>query len=182
MSPIVHLASVTQVVFCVSSPLLPPPHGPVPRFPSLSSGPPHGATFSLGLRILRLWLLVTRWRHPLSRVFRPASTITSYYTIILLYTIVFTIIVFRVLSPLHPPLRSRPRSPPYPCHRPRSCSRPRPHPCSCHRFLLTVPGGRFSPRYHIGQAPGLAPGALLATCKRHLLYAEMVPRTGDDSV
>ena len=54
----------------------------------------------------------------------------------------------RALSPVHPPLRSRPRS----------C--PRLRPCSHHRFLPSVPRARFSPRYHIiSPAPGLTPEA-----------------------
>ena len=85
---------------------------------------------------------------------------------------------FQALSPLHLHLyshsRSRSRSCPNPCPcahsltRPRS--RPRSRPCSRHRFHLLVPGTLFSPRYHtVGQASGLAPEKLLATCRCHLL-------------
>ena len=41
-----------------------------------------------------------------------------------------------------------------------------------------VPGARFSPWYHIiGQTPGHARPKLLATCRRHVLFTKMMPRT-----
>ena len=122
-------------------------HGPVPRLPSLGSGPPQDATVSLGRQVLRLLLLVTRWRHLISRVFHPISIIVS---------------LRRFPGYVSPP-PSSPFSSPFPfpppslssCSFPSSSSFPSPpHPCSRHR---PVPGTRFSPRYHIvGQAAGLA--------------------------
>ena len=44
-----------------------------PRLPSLDSGPPHDATVSMRHRVLRLWLLVTRWRRSPSHVFRAST-------------------------------------------------------------------------------------------------------------
>ena len=67
------------------------------------------------------------------------------------------------LSPLHPTLRSSPRShsspPPLPSRAPLcSRSRRRPSPCSRHRFLALAHHARYSPWYQIvRQAPGLAP-------------------------
>ena len=52
-------------------------HDPTPRLPSLGSGPQHDATVSPKGRVMRLWLLVTRWRRPPSRVFRPTSITIS---------------------------------------------------------------------------------------------------------
>ena len=56
---------------------LPPLPGSVLLLPSLSSGPLHDATISLGRWVLRLWPLVTFWHHPRSIVFHSTSIITS---------------------------------------------------------------------------------------------------------
>ena len=75
VSPVAHIAPITLLWFHV---LLRPSStfpGPSPHFPSLGSDPPHDATVFLGRRNLQLWLLVTRWRHPLSCVLYPTSSL-----------------------------------------------------------------------------------------------------------
>ena len=73
---------------------------PVPCLPSLDSGSLHDATISLGCPALRSWLLVTRWRRPPPRVFRPISPLSPLRRFPGSLSI----------SPLYPPLQSRPRS------------------------------------------------------------------------
>ena len=64
---------LTLSIYCESlSSALP---DPVSRLPSLASRPPHDATVLLERRVLRLWQLVTRWRCPLSYIFRHISSI-----------------------------------------------------------------------------------------------------------
>ena len=118
---------------------------PAPRFTSLGSDIPHHATFSLGIQVLWLWLLVTRLRHP-SRVFRPISTITWWVPRLSLCRPLFILVPIPVPS--------------------RSVTFP---PCS-----LWVSGSPFSTTW-LDRHRVLRPEPL-ATCKRHLQFAEMVPR------
>ena len=55
-----------------SSPLLPPPRSR-PSLPLRGLWSSRCDVFA-GASVLRLWLQVTCWRHPVSRVFRPTST------------------------------------------------------------------------------------------------------------
>ena len=78
VSPVFHIASITLLEFSAflrPSSTLP---GPLLQFPSLGSGPQRGAAVSLEHRVLRLWLLVTRWHHPLARVFWSTSGMFEY--------------------------------------------------------------------------------------------------------
>ena len=74
VSPAFYITSNTLLEFlallCPSSALL----DHVPHLPSVGSGPSHNTTVSLGRRILRLRLLVSRWRLPRSHVLHPVST------------------------------------------------------------------------------------------------------------
>ena len=51
---------------------------PCPSPPVPGLGPHHNTTVSLMRPVLRLWLLVSRWRRLPSRIFQPTSIITSY--------------------------------------------------------------------------------------------------------
>ena len=55
----------------------------------LGSGPPHGTTVSLGHRVLRLWVLVTRWGRP-----APLSCLPS--------PLFYHFVGSQALSPRHP--------------------------------------------------------------------------------
>ena len=70
-----HRVSNSSGVSCASSHPSSALPDHAPHLPSLSSGPPHYTTASLGRRGLPLWLLVARWRLPLSRIFRPPSPV-----------------------------------------------------------------------------------------------------------
>ena len=120
----------------------------------MGSGPPHDATVSLGRRVLRLWLLVTRWRHPPSRVFRPIYRWRHLSPIPPLYHQHFESESCQALFPLHPHLyslprsrsHSRPHSYPRPQFRAHFRARPRSRSCSRQRprfLLLLLPGALF---------------------------------------
>ena len=145
----------------LSPPSLP---NPTRRFLPIRSGSPCDSTFPLGRRILRLWLLVTRCRHPPFRVFLPTTIITlwvpdslslpRYYLISFICSSLFS----SLCSSLSPFPLSSPTSPyPFPSPRPRAFSRSR--PCVRRRFLHPLPLARLYPRYDmVVQAAGLAPG------------------------
>ena len=129
----------------------PPTLGSSP--PTLGSSPPHGTTISLERRVLGLVPLVTRWRRPPFRVFRPISY----------HHFVGSQALFRLRPLVYPHPHPRSRSRPYPYHhahsRPRSRSRPHPRRCSLYGFfVLPVRCALFSPRDHIvWQMPDLTP-------------------------
>ena len=151
MASIAPLSFFALLRLCSSSAL----PAPVPRLPSLGSRPPHDAIVSLGRRVLRLWLLVPRWRHPLCRVFRPISTITSYVPgIFLPSTLLFVFVPVPASTPASIPILLI-------VHIPVLILVPVPVPVTVSYLPPLVPlTVLFSRRYHIvGQAPGLAPEA-----------------------
>ena len=70
-------------------------------FSSLVSDPPHDGRFSLGYRVLGLWLLVIRWCHPLPPTFRPIPAIISYVPgLALPFTLLSVLVCIPVLVPI----------------------------------------------------------------------------------
>ena len=170
VSPVFRVAYITFLGFldllCFPSAL----PDPVPRIPSLSSCPPYDATFSLGRRVLRLWLLVTRWRHPPSSVFRPTSITISKVPRLSLPSSLLSILV-PVYAPVLTPI---PVLVPIPVLHIISVSSPVPVPVPVGSLPSLVPwpplGTTSSGRHRIVRPK------LLATFWCHLLSIETMQR------
>ena len=79
----------------------PPLPGLTFSFSSLVSDPPHDGTFSLGYRVLGLWLLVVCWCHPLPPTFRPIPAIISYVPgLALPFTLLSVLVYIPLLVPI----------------------------------------------------------------------------------
>ena len=121
--------------------------------------PLHDAMVSLGRRVLRLWLLVTRWR-------RPTFIITSKIPRLSLQSPSF--------SNLVPAPRSHPHQFPFTRSRPRCRLRPVPVPLtvsSLPSLMPCTPPDTTSSGSHRALQQKLLP-----TCGRHPLSTEMMPR------
>ena len=141
-------------IFCAFSTLLCAPRS-CPLLPSLRSRRSRGATVSLGRRVLRLWLLVARWRRHSSRIFRPTTLTTWKISMISLSSTFTSIIIVRVPAPVLAHISAFVLVPvlvlvPVPA--------PVSVPVTVSSFSSLVPC--VPPQYDMGRkAPGLAPDA-----------------------
>ena len=97
VSSVSHIASTPLVQFLTLIRLSSALSDPIPRLPHPGSGSYHDTTVALGRRVLRLRLLVTRWCHPSSRVFRPGDFL--YNTLIYILVPVFSPVPASIASP-----------------------------------------------------------------------------------
>ena len=152
-----HVYYISSWTPCTCFIFLPSPRSR-PSLPAPGFFPRNHATFSLRLRVVQLWLLLTRWRHLVYRVNRPTSTISSKDSVLFLPSALLSILIsIFVPAPVSSPILVLVTVPVPVIVSPFSSLGCRSHPCtslnSCRILRLE----------------------LLATCKRYLPSADIIP-------